>query len=91
MSQADKEKWDKKYKNNPIQDNPIKLITDFAKLATGTKALDVACGMGRHSKYLASQGFEVDALDISSVAIESLQNIPHIQECRIFIALQPKL
>ena len=78
MAQADKEKWDKKYKNAPIQDNPIKLITDFAKLATGTKALDIACGMGRHSKYLVSIGFDVDALDISSVAIESLQNIPHI-------------
>ena len=78
MAQGDKEKWDKKYKNAPIQDNPIKLITDFAKLATGTKALDIACGMGRHSKYLASIGFDVDALDISSVAIESLQNILHI-------------
>ncbi len=78
MAVEDKQKWNKKYQNNPISDKPIKLITDFAKLATGTKALDVACGMGRHSKYLASQGFEVDALDISSVAIETLQNIPNI-------------
>jgi len=74
----DKQKWNKKYQNNPAPDKPIKLITDFAKLATGTKALDVACGMGRHSKYLASQGFEVDALDISSLAIDALQGIPNI-------------
>ncbi len=78
MAQADKEKWNKKYQNSPAPDKPVKLITDFAKLATGTKALDVACGMGRHSKYLASIGFDVDALDISSVAIASLQDIPHI-------------
>ncbi|MEA3434096.1 MAG: methyltransferase domain-containing protein [Campylobacterota bacterium] len=78
MAIEDKQKWDKKYQNNPTPDKPIKLITDFAKLATGTKALDIACGMGRHSKYLASMGFDVDALDISSVAIEALQNIPHI-------------
>ena len=78
MAVEDKQKWNKKYQNNPISDKPVKLITDFAKLATGTKALDVACGMGRHSKYLASLGFDVDALDISSVAIETLQNIPNI-------------
>jgi len=74
----DKKKWNTKYQNNPAPDKPIKLIKDFAKLATGTKALDVACGMGRHSKYLASIGFDVDALDISSVAIDAIQNIPHI-------------
>jgi len=79
----DKQKWNKKYQNDPIPDKPIKLVTDFAKLAKGKntmnkKALDIACGMGRHSKYLASLGFDVDALDISSVAIETLQNIPNI-------------
>lgn len=79
MAQKDKERWDKKYQNNPIPNEPIKLITDFASLATsGSKALDIACGMGRHSKYLVSIGFEVDALDISSVAIKSLENTAHI-------------
>jgi len=34
--------------------------------------------MGRHSKYLALEGFEVDALDISSVAIENLKGIKNI-------------
>jgi 2-polyprenyl-3-methyl-5-hydroxy-6-metoxy-1,4-benzoquinol methylase len=78
MAQEDKERWDEKYQNNPMPDEPIKLISDYASLATGRQALDIACGMGRHSKYLASLGFEVDALDISSVAIEQLQKIPHI-------------
>ena len=78
MAQEDKERWDEKYQNDPIPDKPIELITKYTKLATGPKALDVACGMGRHSKYLASIGFNVDALDISSVAIEALQDIPHI-------------
>ncbi|HFQ60993.1 MAG TPA: methyltransferase domain-containing protein [Epsilonproteobacteria bacterium] len=78
MSQYDKERWNEKYKDNKIPNEPIKLVKDYAKLATGKQALDIACGMGRHSKYLASIGFEVDALDVSSVAIESLQDIPHI-------------
>lgn len=79
MAQADKVRWDEKYQdNNQIPNEPIKLVRDYAKLASGTQALDIACGMGRHSKYLANQGFQVDALDISSVAIEQLQGIPNI-------------
>ena len=78
MAQEDKERWDEKYQDNPMPDQPINLISDYAALATGKQALDIACGMGRHSKYLASLGFKVDALDISSVAIEQLQNIPNI-------------
>ncbi|MFC2057790.1 class I SAM-dependent methyltransferase [Campylobacterota bacterium] len=78
MALEDKERWDEKYQNNKIPDEPIKLITDYAALAPGKQALDIACGMGRHSKYLASLGFEVDALDISSVALDQLKEIPHI-------------
>jgi len=78
MAIADKERWDEKHSKNMMPQIPIKLVSDYAKLATGTQALDIACGNGRHSKYLASLGFEVHALDISSVAIEQLQGIPHI-------------
>ncbi len=78
MAQEDKERWNEKYQNNPMPDEPIKLVSDYASLATGNQALDIACGMGRHSKYLASIGFEVEAFDISSVAIGQLQNIPNI-------------
>jgi cyclopropane fatty-acyl-phospholipid synthase-like methyltransferase len=78
MAQEDKERWDKKYQNKDIPDVPIQLIQDYAQLSPGKQALDIACGMGRHSKYLVSQGFEVEALDISSVAISQLQDIKHI-------------
>ena len=80
MALADKEKWNKRYENNPIPDTPIQIVSNYAKKAKGksNKALDIAAGMGRHSKYLASLGFDVDALDISSLAITSLQNITNI-------------
>ncbi|WP_309496520.1 methyltransferase domain-containing protein [Sulfurovum sp.] len=78
MAQKDKEKWDSKHLTAPIPNTPIDLIINYAKLAKGKQALDIACGMGRHSKYLASEGFEVDALDISSTAIESLQGLENI-------------
>ncbi len=78
MAQADKTRWNEKYLHNPIPEVPIKLVSTYAKLASGNRALDLACGMGRHSKFLASQGFEVDALDISSLAITSLQGFERI-------------
>jgi SAM-dependent methyltransferase len=78
MALEDKEKWDERHQQKMIPDTPILLVTDFARLAPGKKALDIACGTGRNSRYLASKGFEVDALDISSVAINSLQGIKGI-------------
>ncbi|HEY9189781.1 MAG TPA: methyltransferase domain-containing protein [Sulfurovum sp.] len=78
MALEDKTRWDEKYQNNQIPDTPVKLITEYAKLAGGTQALDIACGMGRHSKYLASMGFEVDALDISGVALARLKGVAHV-------------
>ena len=78
MAQKDKEKWDVKHLHAPIPDKPIDLIVEYAPLAKSKAALDIACGMGRHSRYLASKGFEVDALDISSTAINSFQGLKNI-------------
>ena len=79
MSREDRERWNKKYSTNVIPTKVVKVVEDFAKLATGKRALDLACGMGRNAKYLASLGFKVDALDISPIAIESLKNIENIE------------
>lgn len=78
MALEDKEKWDKRHIDSPIPTKPVALVTNYAALAPGKIALDIACGMGRHSRYLATQGFEVDALDISATAINALQNIENI-------------
>ncbi len=83
MAIEDKERWNEKYQDNNIPNEPIKLVRDHTHLAVGKQALDIACGMGRHSKYLASEGFEVDALDISSVAIEHLQGLDHIDAIEV--------
>jgi len=78
MAIEDKEKWDKRHIESPIPTTPVDLVTNFSSLAPGKIALDIACGMGRHAKYLASQGYKVDALDISATAIDSLQNIVNV-------------
>jgi len=83
MAQSDKERWNEKYKDNKIPDEPITLVQQYATSARGNMALDIACGMGRHSKYLASLGFEVDALDISSVAVEHLKDVPNVNAMEV--------
>jgi len=79
MSSADKERWDKKYKNNVVPTKVVDVVKQYAKLASGKSALDIACGMGRNAKFLASEGFDVHALDISDVAIKSLEGIENIR------------
>jgi tellurite methyltransferase len=66
--------WDERYrKGEHSDDKPHPLILDFtAKLDPG-RALDVACGTGRHAIWLAECGWTVTAVDSSRVALEFLQ------------------
>lgn len=47
-----------------------KLIT-FLQLAPNAKVLDVGCGKGRHSRYLAKLGFRTTGIDLSPHSIEA--------------------
>ncbi len=47
----------------------------LAKPATGRKALDAACGAGRHAVYLAEAGFDVTAADFSLQGLEAAQTL----------------
>ncbi|WP_345986930.1 methyltransferase domain-containing protein [Sulfurimonas sp. HSL1-2] len=76
MAQKDKEKWDKKYTEMEgllERRPPSELVSKHAAEAPGARALDLACGGGRHSLYLADRGFTVDAVDISTVALAALR------------------
>lgn len=75
---SDKEKWDLRHQNSPIPDNPLELLKQNIALAKKGKALDIACGIGRNSKFMRDSGFIVDSVDISSYATASLQNEPNI-------------
>jgi len=79
MAIEDREKWNKKYNSKENFNNePIDLVKNYYKLAHRGLALDIACGTGRHSLFLANNEFEVDALDISSIALESIENCANI-------------
>ncbi|MGH2839431.1 MAG: class I SAM-dependent methyltransferase [Solirubrobacteraceae bacterium] len=75
-----REKWNKRFAAGaaPAQDMPSEWLVEHEPLlravaGPGRRALDVAAGSGRNALYLAGLGFEVDAIDISDVAIERLR------------------
>lgn len=47
------------------------------------KALDVGCGIGRHAIFLAKNGWDVTAIDLSISAINYLNNISKKNNLRI--------
>ncbi len=65
--------WDERYKHlEQINNLSHPLVVEFAAKLKPGRALDVACGAGRHSLHLAERGWQVTAVDSSSVAIEIL-------------------
>jgi len=66
MSQQDRNKWNQRYTEDSYRKgNPVTLLEDWLPGLRVGKALDVACGAGRNSLFLAHAGFDVDAIDIS--------------------------
>jgi SAM-dependent methyltransferase len=73
--------WDERYRRgehagheaDPLLAHALTYFGPEARGEEGTRrALDLACGAGRHALLLASRGFEVTAVDNSRVAIELL-------------------
>lgn len=77
LQKRDGEWWDKFYsdRNKPIPffvnapDENLVSYVDKGLFGKG-RALDIGCGNGRNSIYLAKQGFEVDGIDFSRASIE---------------------
>jgi len=58
---------------------PSPWVTRFAsRITAGGEVLDLACGSGRHARWLASRGFRVEAVDRDAVALELLAGVPHL-------------
>jgi tellurite methyltransferase len=66
--------WDEYYAHLADADlTPSPLLVEVAELLPPGRALDLACGTGRHALYLARLGWRVTAVDASSVAIAKLR------------------
>lgn len=60
--------WDGFYADRSKPDENLASLLDRGLVKPG-RALDLGCGPGRNSLYLASMGFEVDAVDLSPAAV----------------------
>jgi SAM-dependent methyltransferase len=74
---TDEAGWDARYREHPTaiwsgNPNPV-LEAEAADLPPG-RALDVGCGEGADALWLAERGWQVDAVDISRVALERAES-----------------
>ena len=66
--------WDERYRRGQHSTHePTPLLRIAVQNLKPGRALDVACGVGRHAIFLAQHGWNVTAVDSSRVAIEILQ------------------
>jgi SAM-dependent methyltransferase len=82
MSVSDRDKWEARYRQGAYADrhHPSVLLAEHVPDILATQrarggeaaelcALDLACGAGRNSRYLARLGYRVDGVDISAEAL----------------------
>jgi len=69
---VDSSGWDERYRATELvwSAEPNVFVAEVTKQFPAGRALDLACGEGRNARWLASQGWEVTAVDFSAVAIE---------------------
>jgi len=71
------EEWDARYRRRERAEDfsvqPTPLVVEWLRSMAPGRALDVACGTGRNSIWLAEAGWEVTAVDGSAAAIEILK------------------
>jgi SAM-dependent methyltransferase len=64
--------WDERYAaaDQLWSGNPNSVLVEIASARTPGRVLDVGCGEGADAVWLAGQGWQVTALDVSGVALE---------------------
>ncbi len=53
----------------------IERLLQYLKPAPGSRMVDIACGKGRHSRFLAAKGFNVTGIDISADSIAAAKDL----------------
>jgi 2-polyprenyl-3-methyl-5-hydroxy-6-metoxy-1,4-benzoquinol methylase len=70
---SSRQKWDRIYAQQNAMPPPNPLLQKYAFLfADNAVTLDLACGLGSNSLYLAQMGYQVTGWDISPVALQKL-------------------
>ncbi|MBZ6496095.1 class I SAM-dependent methyltransferase [Natrinema longum] len=67
-----RDRWNERYEGPTAEfpDDPVPELEGRLSTLPDGRALDVATGTGRNAVFLAEHGYEVDAVDVSDVALE---------------------
>ena len=65
--------WNARYRTETVSARPTPLVVETASRLTPGKALDLACGTGRNTLWLAQNGWRVTAVDGAAEAIATLR------------------
>ncbi len=85
----DRVKWDRRYGEEGffLGPHPSSFLVEnlglIGSICPGKQALDIACGEGRNSIFLARHGFSVTGLDISSEGIAKAKRWAEAEELAI--------
>lgn len=68
--------WNERYsRREPIVKEPMPLLVRVLDEIKPGRALDLACGTGRHAIFLAERGWQVTAVDASQVGVELAKEV----------------
>jgi len=79
----DKERWNKRHVEKPMRHHTEPILEKYIQEARVGDALDIACGVGRNTHFIAEKGFRVDAVDLSDYALSQVKNDEKIQKIEV--------
>ncbi len=83
----DSARWDERYQTATASAEPARILLENSHLLPQQgRVLDLACGLGTNSLFLAEQGLHVSAWDFSSVAIGKLGAVA--ETCGLFVTAE---
>ena len=86
---TDEKRWDTRFgkKEFALGKKPNPFLRKHIRLLPKGKALDIAAGEGRNAVFLAQNGFEVDAVDISEKGLMKAQKLAREKGVKINTSL----
>jgi tellurite methyltransferase len=82
--------WDERYlRGEHTTKEPSALLIKVIEDSKPGRALDIACGVGRHAIYLAEHGWRVTAVDSSPVGVEILRKRARERSARMPVGGSP--
>ncbi|MEA2073178.1 MAG: class I SAM-dependent methyltransferase [Campylobacterota bacterium] len=76
----DKERWNRRHVEKPMRHSVEPIVQKYIEEANVGTALDIACGTGRNTHFLAEKGYLVDAVDLSDYALGEIKNLATINK-----------